>query len=48
MNIFPFISDKIGRKYCMLSYWLIIAIGTAMETAATNWKIWVSSESTTI
>jgi len=44
MNVFPFISDRIGRKWCMVTYWFVIAIGVACETAAHEWKVWVCSE----
>jgi len=44
MNVFPFISDRIGRQGCMVTYWFIIAIGFACETAAHEWKVWVCSQ----
>jgi hypothetical protein len=42
MNIFPFIADRFGRKWCMLSYWLLLTCSVAVESAARNWKVWVS------
>jgi hypothetical protein len=45
MNIFPFVADRIGRKWSMTSYWVIIAAGVAVESAANNWKVWVSTSS---
>ena len=43
MNIFPFMSDRFGRKISMLCYWLVIAAGVAAESGARNWKIWVGA-----
>lgn len=43
MIIFPFVSDRFGRRTSMLCYWLIIAAGVAAESGARNWKIWVGA-----
>lgn len=44
MNAFPFLSDWIGRKWCMVTYFTLIAVAVVTETVASNWKIWVSTE----
>ncbi|WWC63091.1 uncharacterized protein I303_105690 [Kwoniella dejecticola CBS 10117] len=41
MNFFPIISNRFGRKWCMIGYWLVIAAGCACETGARNWKVWL-------
>jgi hypothetical protein len=41
----PELMVRIGRKWSMTSYWVIIAAGVAVESAANNWKVWVSTAS---
>jgi MFS family permease len=42
MNLFPLISDRFGRRWCMISYWIVIAAGCACESGARDWRVWVS------
>ncbi|OCF30852.1 hypothetical protein I316_07485 [Kwoniella heveanensis BCC8398] len=44
MTLFPFIADKFGRKWCMISYWIIIAAGVAAECGAREWRAWLAAK----
>lgn len=41
MTTLPFISNRFGRKVAMYTFWVILAISVAVESAARRWEVWL-------
>lgn len=41
MTTLPFLSSRYGRKVAMFTYWFILAVSVAVESAARKWHVWL-------